>query len=248
MAGPCCRADLAGPGCRADAAGPRSGQYDCISLGASRVHWSVRQTCAEAFGCSVRRCGQLVAVSLEPTVRELLSTSFLKTARDRPVAAESESSVHAALGGVPQLRAPCTRRTAGLRMSRERPVTHQGETAMEGVPLSGPRARGKLHEENVLSGDTRTAAEATTTETQRQRPATTRAAPKAANNPNHGGAQPDHDRAQRPPGQHRKRPATPTAGRPPPPGSGTEAASKAPAEDRSSTTAAEAAAPGRQVQ
>ena len=61
------------------------------------MHWSVRQTGAEAFGCSVRRCGQLVVVGLEPAVRKLLSTSFLKTAWDRPGAAESEGSVLAAL-------------------------------------------------------------------------------------------------------------------------------------------------------
>ena len=119
--------------------GHAAGQYDCFSLGASRVHWSVRQTCAEAFGCSVRRCGQLVAVSLEPTVRKLLSTSFLKTAWDRPGAAESEGSVFAALRGVPQLRAPGTRRTAGLRMSWEQPVSPIKARPPWGVcPSAGP--------------------------------------------------------------------------------------------------------------
>ena len=172
--------------------GHAAGQYDCFSLGASRVHWSVRQTCAEAFGCSVRRCGLLVVVSLEPTVRKLLSTSFLKTAWDRPGAAESESSVHAALRGVPQLRAPGTRRTAGLRMSRERPVSPPRRDCHGGCAPQRAQGRNVRHEANALTGNTGTAATATTTGTQRQRPATTRAAPKAANNPNHGGARSDH--------------------------------------------------------
>ena len=227
---------------RSPARGCSGSNANCFSLGSSRVHHSVRQTGAEAFGCSVRRCGQLVVVSLEPTVRELLSTSFLKTAWDRPGAAESESSVHAALRGVPQLRAPGTRRTAGLRMSRERPVSpprrdcHGGcaPQRAQGRKRSSRSQRPDRKHRDSGSGDNDRDAKAEAGDHQGS---------------TEGGQQPKPRRsAQRPPGQHQKRPATPTAGRPPPPGSGAEAASKAPAEDRGSTTAAEAAAPGRQVQ
>ena len=121
--------------------GHAAGHNDCFSLGASRVHWPVRQTGAEAFGCSVRRCGQLVVVSLEPTVRKLLSTSFLKTALDRPGAAESEGSVLATLMG--GSTATCTEHETHCWAANEQGTTskpNQGETAMEGVPLSRPRA------------------------------------------------------------------------------------------------------------